>query len=122
VDGSFGSDDSNLQNLTSLVALLLSSSVKADSGTTYVVDANGVTVSRFQRALGSSFNPDADFNASSILAKWQNVVDFSKASFPDGPADFSSVLSQNQNLRDSVNTELLDFAGKVVIVTGAASG
>jgi multifunctional beta-oxidation protein len=87
-----------------------------------VVDANGVTVCRFQRALGSSLNPDADFSASSILAKWQSVVDFSKASFPDGPADFSSVLSQNQRLRGSADTELLDFAGKVVIITGAASG
>jgi multifunctional beta-oxidation protein len=96
--------------------------VKADSGSTYAVDANGVTVCRFQRALGSSLNPDAGFSAASVLVNWQSVVDYSKASFPDGPADFGSVLSQNQRLRDNADTELLDFAGKVVIVTGAASG
>jgi multifunctional beta-oxidation protein len=58
------------------------------------------------------------------LHKWNEVVNFSQADHPDGPADFAQLLNKTKSIppSPSESEHTPDFNGRVAIVTGGAAG
>jgi multifunctional beta-oxidation protein len=56
-----------------------------------------------------------------LLSRWMNVNDFSRPTYPTGPADFKSLLSEAIEQSGNAQGDLVDFREKVVLISGAGS-
>ena len=92
------------------------------SGALFQVSQRGTSKWKWQRNQGVLLNPDENFTAAALCSRWDGVDDFVSASFPSGPADFAKILPHAQALPAGPLGPEVRFDGKVVIVTGAASG
>ncbi|KAH8703458.1 putative peroxisomal multifunctional beta-oxidation protein [Talaromyces proteolyticus] len=105
-----------------LVAVLVHSSNTSESGGIFEVGGGHVAKLRWERAKGALLKTDSSLTPQSILAKWDDVNDFSKPSYPSGPADFMSLLEEAQGLSANPSAPDLDFKGRVALVTGGGAG
>ena len=105
-----------------LVAVLVHPSNKHETGSIFEVGGGHVAKLRWERAKGALLKTGPTLTPGAILDKWANVNDFSEPSYPSGVADFMSLLEEAQQLGDNKPGETLDFAGKVVLITGAGAG
>lgn len=105
-----------------LVAVLVHSSNKQETGSIFEVGGGHVAKLRWERAVGALLKADASLTPDAILKKWDNVNDFSKPSYPTGPANFLELLEEAQKLNTNPQGEKLDFTGKVALITGAGGG
>lgn len=92
------------------------------SGAILQISQRGTSKWKWQRSQGVLLNPDENFTAAALSRKWEAVGDFASASFPSGAADFASILPRAQVLPKEPTVPETRFDGKVIIVTGAASG
>ncbi|KAI9779221.1 MAG: bifunctional hydroxyacyl-CoA dehydrogenase/enoyl-CoA hydratase fox2 [Geoglossum umbratile] len=105
-----------------LVSVLVHASNKSETGSIFEVGGGHMAKLRWERAKGALLKTDSTLTPGAILKKWSDVNDFSKPSYPQGPANFMELLEQAQNLGRNDTGELIDFKGKVVLVTGAGAG
>ena len=105
-----------------LVAVLVHSSNKTETGSIFEVGGGHVAKLRWERAKGALLKADSSLTPGAILKKWNDVKDFSKPDYPTGAADFVSLLEESQKLGSNDPGEKLDFTGKVALITGAGAG
>lgn len=105
-----------------LVAVLVHPSNKQETGSIFEVGGGHIAKLRWERAKGALLKIGPTLTPGAILKKWEKVNDFSEPSYPTGVADFMSLLEDAQKLSDNDTGEQLDFAGKVVLITGAGAG
>ncbi|KAJ7274455.1 peroxisomal hydratase-dehydrogenase-epimerase [Mycena haematopus] len=95
------------------------------SGKIFEVGAGFVAEIRWERSHGAVFKPDSSFTPSAVKAKWSEVTDFSKPSYPKhGPGDdikesLAIVARLPPNAQSSPEVR---YDGKTVIITGAGAG
>ena len=105
-----------------LVAVLVHPSNQNETGSIFEVGGGHIAKLRWERAKGALLKTGPSLTPGAILKKWDNVNDFSQPSYPDGVADFMSLLEEAQKLGDNPLAEELDFTGKVALVTGGGAG
>ncbi|KAL9131540.1 MAG: hypothetical protein Q9217_000554 [Psora testacea] len=105
-----------------LVAVLVHSSNKHETGSIFEVGGGHIAKLRWERAKGALLKTGPTLTPGAVLKKWKDVNDFSMPEYPSGVADFMSLLEQAQKLGDNDPGERLDFAGKVALITGAGGG
>ena len=105
-----------------LVAVLVHSSNTKETGSIFEVGGGHMAKLRWERAKGALLRADDSLTPGSVLAKWDNVNDFSAPSYPTGVADFMSLLEEAQKLPPNPPADKLDFQGKVALITGSGAG
>ena len=105
-----------------LVAVLVHSSNKQETGSIFEVGGGHVAKLRWERAKGALLKTGPSLTPGAILRQWKSVNDFTQPSYPDGPANFMDLLEQAQNLGNNDSGESIKFAGKVALITGAGAG
>ncbi|MCJ1386105.1 bifunctional hydroxyacyl-CoA dehydrogenase/enoyl-CoA hydratase fox2 [Xylographa soralifera] len=105
-----------------LVAVLVHSSNKQETGSIFECGGGHIAKLRWERAKGALLKTGPTLTPGAVIKKWNNVNDFSEPSYPNGVADFMSLLEQAQQLGDNDTGEKLDFSGKVALVTGGGAG
>ncbi|KAI1913439.1 bifunctional hydroxyacyl-CoA dehydrogenase/enoyl-CoA hydratase fox2 [Ophidiomyces ophidiicola] len=104
-----------------LVAVLVHSSSK-ETGSIFEAGAGHVAKIRWERAKGALLKADDSLTPGAILAKWDQVNDFSEPSYPTGPNEFMDLLQAGMELPSSPSAKEPDFSGKVALITGAGAG
>ncbi|KAI9795092.1 MAG: bifunctional hydroxyacyl-CoA dehydrogenase/enoyl-CoA hydratase fox2 [Peltula sp. TS41687] len=105
-----------------LVAVLVHPSNKYETGSIFEVGGGHAAKLRWERAKGALLKTDESLTPGAILKKWNDVNDFSRPSYPQGPANFMELLEEAQKLGRNEQGEPVDFQGKVVLITGAGGG
>ena len=105
-----------------LVAVLVHSSNDSETGSIFEVGGGHMAKMRWERAKGALLRADDSFTPGALLKKWDNVSDFSEPSYPTGPADFMELLEEAQKLPSNPTADKIDFAGRIVLVTGGGAG
>lgn len=113
----------DIADYTSAFAVsLLHTPVLTHSGALFQISQRGTSKWKWRRNQGVLLNPDENFTAAALSRKWDAVAEFSSVSFPNGPADFASILPHAQALPKGPTMPEIRFDGKAIIVTGAVSG
>ncbi|KAL2012868.1 hypothetical protein VTN00DRAFT_393 [Thermoascus crustaceus] len=105
-----------------LVAVLVHPSNTTETGGIFEVGGGHVAKLRWERAKGALLKADSSLTPGAILRKWDDVNDFSKPSYPSGPADFMTLLEDGMQLPSAPAGEEPDFKGRVALVTGGGAG
>lgn len=105
-----------------LVAVLVHPSNKQETGSIFEAGGGHIAKIRWERSKGALLKTGPTFTPGAVLKRWADVNDFSKPSYPNGVADFMSLLEEAQKLPDNDVGDKLDFTGKVVLITGAGGG
>jgi multifunctional beta-oxidation protein len=105
-----------------VVAVLSHSSNQSETGSIFEVGGGHVAKIRWERAKGALLKVGPTFTPGAVIKKWKDVNDFSEPSYPNGVADFMSLLEAAQKLPDNDVGENIDFTGKVALITGAGAG
>lgn len=105
-----------------LVANLVHESNKKETGSIFEVGAGHMAKIRWERSKGALLKTDETLTPSAILKKWNDVEDFSKPSYPTGPANFVELLENAQGMGPNEQGPEISFKDKVVLVTGAGAG
>ncbi|KAF1812031.1 peroxisomal multifunctional enzyme [Eremomyces bilateralis CBS 781.70] len=106
-----------------LVANLVHSSNKTETGSIFEVGGGHMAKIRWERSKGLLLKADPEtYTPESILKKWDQVNDFSQADHPQGPANFLELLENAQKLPPNEQGPKVDLKGKVVLVTGGGAG
>jgi len=104
-----------------LVAVLIHKS-NTETGSIYEVGGGHVAKLRWQRAKGALLKADDSMTPGAILAKWNDVIDYSQPEYPTGVADMVAKLEEAGKLPRNDPGEPIDFKDKVVLVTGGGAG
>jgi multifunctional beta-oxidation protein len=105
-----------------LVAVLVHSSNKQETGSIFECGAGHVAKLRWERSKGLLLKPDPSYTPGAILKKWDGINDFSEPSHPTGVANMMELLEEAIKLPPNDVGETLDFKGKVALITGAGAG
>ena len=105
-----------------LVAVLVHPSNKQETGSIFEVGGGHIAKLRWQRAKGALLKTGQTLTPGAIIDKWKDVNDFSQPSYPNGVADFMTLLEEAQKLPDNPLGTKIDLTGKVALITGAGAG
>ncbi|KAI9800835.1 MAG: bifunctional hydroxyacyl-CoA dehydrogenase/enoyl-CoA hydratase fox2 [Sarcosagium campestre] len=105
-----------------LVAVLVHSSNKTETGSIFEVGGGHVAKIRWERAKGALLKTDSSLTPGAIAKKWKDVNDFSQPEYPQGPANFMDLLEEAQKIGSNDQGEAVSLKGKVALITGAGGG
>lgn len=88
----------------------------------YEIGKTNVSRLRWERGEGVSLNPELNFTAGALEQQWQGLDDFSRKQYSTASMDFGRMLHLTKRLPANKVTRNPDFIGRVVLVTGGASG
>ncbi|KAF8738093.1 hypothetical protein AX14_011858 [Amanita brunnescens Koide BX004] len=95
------------------------------SGKIFELGAGFIAEIRWERSDGAIFKTDPSFTPSAVKAKWSEITDFSKPSYPTAVTDLDALGKLEQASKLSTNKQSspeVRFDGQTVIVTGAGAG
>ncbi|KAF9048708.1 peroxisomal hydratase-dehydrogenase-epimerase [Panaeolus papilionaceus] len=95
------------------------------SGKVFEVGAGFIAEIRWERSDGAIFKTDDSFTPSAVKARWEEVVDFSKPSYPQNVTDVDAIgkLETAKKLpRNPQGSSEVRYDGQTVIITGAGAG
>ena len=106
-----------------LVAWLVHARCK-ETGGIFEAAAGHFSKIRWERSKGLLLRPDESLTPELILSKWNKVVDFTGAEYPNQPAELMGLLAQAEQLPSSKPSSSVDLGvkGRVVLVTGGGAG
>lgn len=95
-----------------------------NTGGVYELGGGFVSKLRWQRAGGALLKTDSSLTPSAILAKWDQVNDFTNATYPESimENDWPGLLEEAKTLKTNEQGESISFKDKVVVITGAGGG
>ena len=105
------------------LVLYLSHPSTTENGSLFEVGAGYIAKLRWERSAGALFKLDNSFTPSAVLAKWNQIHDFSNPQFPQSMSDTNPL--QYLELTKSVVNQVgptIDLKDKVVVITGAGNG
>jgi hypothetical protein len=108
--------------VTSLTLALTHGSNTDAAGSLYSVGSGHIGKLRWERSKGVFLNPDLNFSAGVLATRWSEMQDFSERQYPTSAMDFGKLLPKMQQLPANTKHPSPEFTGKVVLVTGGASG
>ncbi|KAK4942858.1 hypothetical protein LTR10_017434 [Elasticomyces elasticus] len=111
-----------LATVTSLALALGLGSNTDTACSLYSVGSDHIDKLRWERSKGIFLNPDLNFGAGMLATRWSEIHDFSEREYPTSPMDFGKLLPKMQQLPANTKHPSPEFTGKVVLVTGGASG
>ncbi|KAF7312325.1 Peroxisomal hydratase-dehydrogenase-epimerase [Mycena indigotica] len=95
------------------------------TGRVFEVGAGVVTENRWERSAGAVFRTDSSFTPSAVKAKFSEITDFSKPSYPKAYTDVDAKGFIEKAAKGPTNQQAsppVQFTGKTVIITGAGAG
>ena len=104
-----------------LVAVLTHKTT-TETGAIFEAGGGHIAKLRWQRAKGCLIKPDETFTPGVVASKWKDVIDYSQAEFPTGPANALELLEESMKLPSNPKVAEPDFKGKVALVTGGGAG
>lgn len=114
--------DLSIQGPASLSTALIYNNNDKTTGSLFTVDENKTVKLRWERSKGVFLNPDVNFTPEALAKRWTEINDFSEPSYPHAAMDFGKLLPQTQLLPGNPQLPSTSFSGRVVLVTGGASG
>ncbi|KAI9495200.1 hypothetical protein BDB00DRAFT_760444 [Zychaea mexicana] len=95
-----------------------------DTGGIFEVGGGVVSKLRWERSAGSVFKADETFDPAAVGARWNEITDFSKVTYPASitDTDFVELLERAKAAPPNPKVEPLRYDGQVAIVTGAGGG
>jgi len=93
-----------------------------ESGSIFEVGGGHMAKYKWERSRGAVLACDSNFTASSLLQRWQEVIDFKNPQHPDDGFSLEELMARLKVAPPNPQTQSLDFTGRVVLVTGGASG
>ncbi|KAJ9612210.1 hypothetical protein H2200_003807 [Cladophialophora chaetospira] len=108
--------------VASLFGALARGSSNDTTGSLYSVGHTKISRYQWERSQGVFLNPDLNFTAGALAKRWSEINDFSEKSHPTSAMDFGKLLAKMQQLPANAQYASPDSTGKVVLVTGGASG
>ena len=112
----------NMDLFISHVAVLAHSSNSKETGSVFMLDGSQSAKLIWQRSAGVALKPNETLTPGAVIAKWPQYFDFSQATYPSTGIDFNPLLEMAIKLTDNELAHQPNFAGKVVLVTGAGAG
>ncbi|KAH8831247.1 peroxisomal hydratase-dehydrogenase-epimerase [Flagelloscypha sp. PMI_526] len=95
------------------------------SGKLFELGAGWIGELRWERSAGAIFKTDASFTPSAVKQRWHEVIDFSKATYPQNvtDVDMEGVLNTAKSLPSNPQSSPeVRYDGKTVIITGSGAG
>jgi multifunctional beta-oxidation protein len=106
-----------------LVAVLVHPSNKTETGSIFEVGGGHIAKIRWERSKGLLLKADGSYSPGAVLAKWDEVKDYSQAEYPNGPANFLEKLEQSMaGPANPSPAPVNGIKGKVALITGAGAG
>lgn len=105
-----------------LVAVLVHSSNKKETGGLFEVGGGHMAKIRWERAKGALLKTDDSMTPGALVKKWAQVSDFSEPEYPMGPADFVTLLEEASKMGSNDRGEDVSLKGRVAVITGAGGG
>lgn len=93
-----------------------------ENGSIYEAGAGHIAKYRWESAKGALLKADATMTPGGVLAKWNEVNDFSEVEHRSGPANFIDLLEQAGEIKSNPKVDEPEFKDKVVVITGAGGG
>ena len=110
------------EKVVPLVAVLVHSSNKQETGGTFEVGGGQMAKIRWERAKGALLKTDESMTPGALLKKWDQVSDFSESEHATGPADFVTLLEEASKMGSNDRGEEVSLKGRVAVITGAGGG
>ncbi|KAH9458184.1 hypothetical protein MJO28_005251 [Puccinia striiformis f. sp. tritici] len=108
-----------------LVAYLVSEENTKETGQVYEAGAGWYGKLRRERARGAVFKTDDSFTPSAVMARFNEINDFDKPTYPENitDANYLELLEKAKTLSSNKQSPSpVEFRGKTVLVTGAGAG